>query len=177
MPFGPQNAAQIYGSMIGPVAVNTTTAETIISGQLVGTWTFLNNNLLPGNVIRIKGKGIFSSSGATTKIFKVKIGAAVFTFGTYTASGALSNRPFTLDWQGTVELTGASGTVFGNGEILLYEVAGAAPLSVTQSGTTATTLDTTGATAALLIVVTCTEGNSNVADSVTLQQLTAELLQ
>src|SRR6185369_12656883 len=129
---GFQIAPDFLFCKISPVAVNTSTVETSLFDQVIGLTTLPANFLQAGTVVRIRGKGIFSSGGATTKIFKVKIGATVFTFGTYTASGALTNRPFTIDWQGTLQLAGAAGTMWGNGEILIYEVAGAAPLSVTQ---------------------------------------------
>ncbi len=170
---GFQDNVQFLFDKISPVAVNTSIVETSLFDQIIGQTTLPANYLQAGMVVRLRGKGIFSASGATTKIFKVKIGATVFTFGTYTASGALSNRPFTIDWQGTLQLAGAAGTMWGNGEILLYEVAGAAPLSVTQSATTATAIDTT---AANLIAMTKTEGNSSATDGTTLQQLTCEIL-
>src|SRR6185369_10840943 len=103
------NSKRLF-NMITPVAVNTSVAELTILGTVNGVQAIAANTLAVGNELMFRGKGIFSASGATTKIFKVKIGATVFTFGTYTASGALTNRPFTIDWQGTLQLAGAAGT-------------------------------------------------------------------
>lgn len=169
-----QSTVKFLCCKISPVAVNTTVAETSLFDQIIGLTTLPANFLSAGTVIRLRGKGIFSSSGATTKIFKVKIGATVFTFGTYTASGALANRPFTLDWQGSLQLAGAAGTMWGNGECTIYEVAGAAPLSVTMTGTAATAIDTTVAN---LLALTKTEGTSSATDGTTLHQLTCEVMQ
>ena len=167
------NSKRLF-NMITPVAVNTSVAELTILGTVNGVQAIAANTLAVGNELMFRGKGIFSASGATTKIFKVKIGATVFTFGTYTASGALTNRPFRIDLVATVQTIGATGSIWGVGELLLHEVAGAAPLSVTVTATTAPAIDTT---ASNTIDCTCTEGNSAATDSVTLQEFSVELYQ
>lgn len=171
---GFQDSPQFLASMIGPVANASFTTEQSILGQMIGNTTFPANFFQAGDQVRVRAKGIKSASANTaTFVLKIKFGALVFTFGTYTASGALSNRPFTIDFNGTIQLAGASGTMWGNGEFLLYEVAGAAPLAVTVSATTAQTIDTTAAAA---FAMTGTQNTSSATDAITVQQLSIELL-
>ena len=129
-------------SQTNTVTVNTTTAETTILGTGVGTLTLAANQLVAGSAIKItvSGYGQRSSGNLTARI---RLGGTLI-IATATAGPAFSaNHMFKIEAMLTCITTGASGTVFGQGSLL---VGGTTVLAaqLQMVSTAAVTVDTTG---------------------------------
>lgn len=173
MPYPGLDTDSIFGG-ISSNTYNTSVAETsIVPLSRLGTITLPPNFLTPGSTLRAKACGVLSHSGATTRIFKFKIGAVTYTSNTFTAAGALTNSGWYFEMEICCRTNGAAGTIQGQGIVAMYTVAGAAPLSVELRTIGTDALDTTIAN---LVDLTNTHGTSNAADGITCQQFTLELL-
>lgn len=130
----------------GSSSIGNVTADTsIIPSSIVGTKTLPANFLVPGKNIRIKIKGVYTStlttSGATIKI---KLGSTVVASATVTALGnSVTNGAFIGEVDITCYTNGATGTVVCAGGLQFTNgMTGQVFADLANAGAT-TTIDTT----------------------------------
>jgi hypothetical protein len=156
----------LLNNVAASTAVTNTTTETTFSN---GTITIPANTLKVGDLIRVRGQAVASSTNSTdTLLIKGYVGSTnIFTTGAVdVANGDIATFDFTL----VVRTIGASGTVFGLGTQSL-----GVPGTVTAKPFTlgSTTVDTT---AAVVITVKATWSVASASNIVALQALTAEVV-
>lgn len=151
-----------------------TTAATLIGaeGTGVGVLTLPANFLTVGRTIRIKMKGVYSSTTAapTLNFLLTLQGVTIATSGAITMTTvSMVNRPWWAEFEITCRATGASATVIGNGT-----VTGANTLAVHNSWLMVGALANvnTAATAAIGFTVACSA--SNAANAISMVNCTIE---
>lgn len=146
------------------------TAEDTISSTGVGTLTLPANFFVAGKNIRIVGRGIHSATASPTINIKIKFGSTVIT-----TTGAVTTKNGTDDeFEILADITcrtaGAGGTVFAQG---MYIESGTGANIFGMANTTTTSVDTT---ASQTISVTAQWGTANASNSISLTNLTVEVL-
>ena len=156
---------------------NWTTAATILGavGTGVGTLTLPANFLVVGKVVRLRLKGIITTTGsAPTLTIAVTLGGVSLgtTGATALTTGSMSGRTWQLDFEFTCRTTGASGTVLGAG---MFNLSNTATLDYAW-GVGTQTASTVNTTTALAIDVTAACGTSNANNGINCSTATIEIL-
>lgn len=142
--------------------VANTTTETTLLDTGVGSKTLAAAFLTAGKSIVFEISGVYSTTLTPTIQFKFKLGSVVILdSGAITTANTVTNQPFCFYGTLTCRTTGATGTVFCQGVLLLGGVA--TPfIGVANTGTA--TIDTTGT---LAMDLTSTWGSLSISDSIT----------
>lgn len=150
-------------------AIHTTAADTAFSV----THGFAPGKLnAVGRVIRVKAWGFYSSTGSPTITLKVKFGSTtLLDFGAITAAVS-SSRRWSIDATITVRTLGVSGSVQCEGEARIPT----ANDNTTHSRPVANSTTTIDTTAAQTLTISATHSVSNAANTITMTQFVAELL-
>lgn len=167
---------------VAGTAIATSTTETILFPNI----TIPANYLADGRVLRLRLFGAYGTTSTPTLIFSLRFGgvagtviakSSTVTTTSAVGGGASMTALWSMEAYIQVRSNGASGTLFTNGDIILYNSANATSGTVTNyglplplvSGTTggttpvAVTADLTADTA---LSVTATWGTSNAANSI-----------
>jgi hypothetical protein len=153
--------------------VANTTTETSFVSTGVGTLTLPANFFVAGKTIRVKGYGFHTTSGTPTLRVKLKIGSTIVLDTGVQTSTAASNDGFTFEGLVTCRTTGATGTVFGQGYYIEKLTSPGAVNNFAWTNTATTTIDTT---ASSLIDVTVQWGTANASNTISLTNLTVEVI-
>lgn len=185
------NETLVWATSAGTAVANTTT-ETI----LVPNVTIPANYMQDGRVLRIRATGAYGTTATPTIIFSIRWGgvsgtvlakSSTITTTSGTGSGASMTALWTLEAVVQTRANGSSGSLFTNGEVILYNSANPTSGTVTNyglpaviasgstGGTTpvAVTADLTADTA---LSLTATWGTANAANSIRLDTYTIEAL-
>ncbi len=185
------NETLVWATSAGTAVANTTT-ETI----LVPNVTIPANYMQDGRVLRIWATGAYGTTATPTLIFSIRWGgvsgtvlakSSTITTTSGTGSGASMTALWTLEAVVQTRANGSSGSLFTNGEVILYNSANPTSGTVTNyglpaviasgstGGTTpvAVTADLTADTA---LSLTATWGTANSANSIRLDTYTIEAL-
>ena len=158
----------------GNANINTSTSETTLIGTGTGTATLAANFLTVAKTIKVRMWGFYGTKaspvGALTIRFKYGSTTLVTLSPTLTVS--LTNQPFNLEFELTCRTTGATGTVFAQGEGKFYSAAGTAGL-ISGVTTATTTIDTT---ASSKIDITAQWATSNASNTITSTNYSMEVL-
>lgn len=154
--------------------INTSTTETTLIGTGTGTATLAANFLTVAKTIKVRMWGFYGTKaspvGALTIRFKYGSTTLVTLSPTLTVS--LTNQAFNLEFELTCRTTGATGTVFAQGEGKFYSAAGTAGL-ISGVNTATTTINTT---ASSKIDVTAQWATSNASNTITSTNYSMEVL-
>lgn len=161
-------------------ALNTSVALTTISPSAVTSPDFVvpANYLYPGQVIKITGRGRFSTTGTPTLLIGAywggSAGVSLGNTGAITTTSGVTNVPWTYEVNMVVRSIGTSGTALTIG--LAHGISGTAGVSVVPvpaSAPTAATIDTTVAKA---LVLAAQWGTSSASNTITCHQWLVEAL-
>ncbi len=143
-------------------AIANTTVETTLLDTGVGSKTLTANFLTVGKSVRFEISGFYSTLVSPTLQFKFKLGSVVvLDSGAITAAAGAANQAFSVWGMLTCRSTGAPGTVFAQGSLLLGGLT--TPIfGIVNTGTA--TVDTTGT---LAMDTTITWGTANALDTLT----------
>ena len=162
----------IFTSTADATVANSTT-ETSVIGSGIGTKTLPANFFVAGKTVRIRVKGIFSTTGTPTVNVKAKLGSTLIVETTAIAtSGTIANDEFEVEIYLTCRTTGATGTVIGSGKFR-YDNSTNAGLHIGMPATSATTIDTT---ASQVLDITWTWGAASASNTVSGQITSIEVL-
>lgn len=154
--------------------INTSTTETTLIGTGTGTATLAANFLTVAKTIKVRMWGFYGTKaspvGALTIRFKYGSTTLVTLSPTLTVS--LTNQPFNLEFELTCRTTGATGTVFAQGEGRFYSAAGTVG-NISGVTTATTTIDTT---ASSKIDITAQWATSNASNTITSTNYSMEVL-
>lgn len=155
------SAITLWTKTASTTIANSTTETTLLDTG-VGSKTLAAAFLTVGKSIVFEISGVYSTTLTPTIQFKFKLGSTVILdTGAVTTANTVTNQPFRFFGSLTCRSTGAAGTVFAQGELLLGGVA--TPLiGVANTGTS--TIDTTGT---LAMDITSTWGSLSVSDTIT----------
>jgi len=168
-----ENISTVGFTQTASATVANTTTETSILSTGVGTKTLPANFLVAGKTVRIKVEGYVSNLLTPTIQIRVKLGSTVVLDTTaVTMTTITGNRRFNAESTITCRTTGASGTVFSQGEARYFTIASTAN-SIDMINTAATTINTT-TTQAIDVMVTW--GTANASNSITSTNATIEIL-
>jgi len=107
-------------SVSATATIANTTTETTLFGTLVGTATLpASPDLRVGSIIRVGARGFHSCLTGTpgNVTINVKIGTLVVATATFAGTSAAANQFFGVACDIRVQATGASGTVWAQGEL------------------------------------------------------------
>jgi hypothetical protein len=153
----------------GTIANSTT--ETSISSTGVGTLTLPANFFIAGRSLRIMGLGFHSSVAVAPTIrIKIKLGSTIVLDTTAVTSGIDTSAAIYIYGAITCRTTGASGTIFAQGE---YQEMGTTPNHFQMVNTATTTIDTTASQA---ITVTAQWGTASASNTISLTNLIVEAI-
>lgn len=156
-------------SATGTVA--SSTAETSIDSTGVGTKTLTASSITAGKEILVEGDGFYSTTGTPTLRIKVKLGSTIILDTTaVTMPSSVTNHGFHLHAVITGRTTGASGTVFGQGS---FDDKTTPSITLPMVNTAATTIATNASQA---LTVTAQWGTNNASNTISLTNLSAQLL-
>jgi hypothetical protein len=168
-----ENISTVLFTQTSSTTVANTTTETSILGTGVGTKTLPINFLVAAKTIRIKIQGYVSNLITPTIQIRVKLGSVVILDTTaVTMTTITGNMRFSVEGEFTCRTTGASGTIFSQGEANYFTIA-TTNNNIDMVNTTTTTIDTT-ATQAIDVMVTW--GTANASNSITSTNATIEIL-
>lgn len=153
--------------------VANTTTETSILGTGVGTKTLPANFFVAGKTLRVVVKGHIADTGTPTLRIRCKLGSTtIVDTGAQTLLAITGTRGFEAEFLLTCRTTGASGTVFGQGDFQ-YNSAAVTGNVIDAPNTAATTVDTTASQA---VDVTATWGTASASNTITGTNVTIEVL-
>lgn len=160
-----QNVYSLLFAATADATVTNTVTETSIVGSGTGSLTLPANFFTAGRTVRVLVRGKYSDAAVPgTLTIKVKLGSTVIlTTGAQTPTGTLTNEGFSVTGLITCRTTGATGTVYGQGDTVTHSAATThAEWEMTNTGTQ--TVDTTGT---LAVDVTATWGTADASNSIT----------
>jgi len=161
-----QTLSGVLFTQTASAAVTNTTTETTLVSTGVGTATLPANFFVAGKTVRVRARGFYASTGATSLTLRLKLG------GTTVAASAgfsstVSNPAFEVSADITCRTTGGSGTVFAQGMFVTTLISSA------LTSTAATTIDTTASQA---VSLTAQWGAASTDHSITVTNLTVEVV-
>jgi hypothetical protein len=158
----------------GSVPGGNTIANTVSETNFTSSYTMPPNSLKVGSVIRLAATGVFSTAlVAPTLALEVNIGnTTVITAPTLTLTAALSNAAWNASMLAIVTAIGSSGSFEVQGSLTTSTSAVVAVPSLVPN-TSPFTIDTTGNQT---ITLSAQWGALSLSNSVTLRQLTIEIL-
>ena len=175
-----QSSAGTQG-LVGLLYANTSVPAENIVANTTATTNFASNVSIPANalavgkVIRVTANGVYGThSTAPTLIMRLRFGAtdlAVSTTTTMTASQ--TNRGWRLEADLIVISIGATGTVEVQGQAAYSSGTAGATINLDLKNTAVVTVDTT---VAQTLQVAVTWGTANASNTITLRQMTVEVL-
>ena len=154
--------------------VASSTSETTLAGSGVGSLTLPANFFTVGKTIKLRAWGVYGTKASPVGTFTIrfKYGSTTLISLAPTLTVSLTNQMWEAEFEVTCRSTGATGTVFPQGEVQLFT-------STTASGfivagpTATTTIDTT---ASSKIDITAQWATSNASNTITCNNFTAEVL-
>lgn len=154
--------------------INTSAVETTLIGTGIGTKTLPANFLTVGKTIKVRMWGFYGTKASPVGAFTIrfKYGSTTLVTLSPTLTVSLTNQAFNLEFELTCRTTGATGTVFVQGEGDFFTSATAAGI-VTGVTTATTTINTTASNA---IDVTAQWATSNASNTITSTNYTMEIL-
>ena len=169
-----QSAPLVYSSIASSTAIANTTTPTAFSK----TFQFPANTLQIGNVIRIRAGGIFSTdgAGAPTIALKTRLNGTAYTNSNETLPASLTTKSWYLETDLVVRTIGSSGTIragLAHGGFVGID-SSTSPGIVPTAGTLG--LITQNTTVAITVDIQVTWGAAQTGHTITLEQLTVELL-
>lgn len=163
------------GSVPGGNTIASTSAETAFAS--VDSNSLLAYQLCVGDVIRITCRGVFSTAGtAPTLRFRIQLGAStiIFSTGSPTVTGSMSNAGWALQVEFIVTAIGASGSIEVQGNAICVSNPTTGAVQIFMPGnTSAVTLDTTVDNA---ITILAKWGTSSSSNTITMRQMFVEVL-
>ena len=170
-----RKAGVLYVATSSVTVAETVTETSIIGATGFGNLTLPVNLLRVGTVIRVTASGVFGTEGVSSGSmrFLVKLGSTtILDSVAHTPAGGLTDRGFSLTGTLICRTTGGSGTVFGQGVVLL-STAAATGIIIDMETTAAVTVSTVATQA---VGVTFTWGTSNAANTLTCTNVVVEVL-
>ncbi len=153
------NANQLVWTKTASTTVANTTAETTLLDTGVGSKTLTASFFRVGRTLFFEVVGYYSNTVTPTIQFKFKLGSVVvLDTGAITTPVGVTNQQFRFKGQMTCRTTGATGTIFAQGEV---EIGGLAIPILPVVNTAATTIDTTGTLVSDVMVTWGTASTSN----------------
>lgn len=154
--------------------IKTSAVETTLIGTGIGTKTLPANFLTVGKTIKVRMWGFYGTKASPVGAFTIrfKYGSTTLVTLSPTLTVSLTNQAFNLEFELTCRTTGATGTVFAQGEGDFFTSATAAGI-VTGVTTATTTINTTASNA---IDVTAQWATSNASNTITSTNYTMEIL-
>lgn len=166
----------LYSQVASVTLANSNTETTLVDATgAVGTLTLPAGFWQVGKTLRITATGVYGSMAGSPGAlqFKLKFGAAVILNDTgATMSASLTNRGWRAVAEVTCRSTGSSGTVFSQG-VQTRNTTGTAAQLIDWESTAAVTVNTT---ASMAIDLTATFSTADAANTITLTNLVAEVL-
>lgn len=154
------------------VTVASTASETTLVGTGEGSLTIQKDSLAVGKTFRVSAKGFLSTTGTPTLRLKVKLGSTVILDSGTATMATITNESFSLNSEFSVYSIGSSGTVNGQG-IMIVTGSSAKVIAVPTASGSAITVDST---ANQTISVTATWGTSSSSNTITCTNLVVEEL-
>jgi hypothetical protein len=168
-----ENISTVAFTQTTTTTVANTTTETSILGTGVGTKTLPAAFLVAGKTVRVRIEGYVSNLATPTIQIKIKLGATIILDTTaVTMTTITGSMRFKVEGTLTCRTTGASGTIFSQGDVKYFSIASTAN-NIDMVNTTTTTIDTTASQA---IDVTCTWGTANASNTISSTNTTIEIL-
>lgn len=135
----------IYSSAVSSFASNTTSETSLRGVSWVGTYTLPANRLALGSVININASGYYSTnSGSNSLVWKVYIGGtALLVTASTLMPASTSNRAWSIAAQIVCRNAGDSGSVIGQGKVILNISEGTGDFATQMVNTTTSTVNTT----------------------------------
>jgi len=154
--------------------VGNTTTETTLAGSGVGTLTMAANFLTVGKTFKVRAWGVYSSKAAPVGAltFRLKYGTTTLVTLAPTITASLTNQMWEAEFDLTCRTTGATGTVFAQGEIQVFTSTTASGFIV-SAPTATVTIDTT---ASSKLDITAQWATANASNTITSNIFTAEVL-
>ena len=150
--------------------IANSTVETSISSTGIGTLVLPANFFVIGKTLRIIARGFHSSAASPNITIKIKFGSTVMLTTGAVASANDTNAGFEILGNITCRTTGVSGTVFSQGS---YQEMGATPKVFQMVNTATTTISTTSSQT---ITITAQWGTASASNTISLTNLTIEVL-
>lgn len=148
--------------------IANTVSETSLIGTGIGTKTLPANFLVIGKTIRVKTRGYLSDTLTPTLNFKFKLGSTqIVATSAITLGVGISNVGYEAEFELTCRTTGASGTVYGQGRVIVNGVA------VNATATATATIDTT---ATQVVDISGTWGTASASNTITTSNAVLEAL-
>lgn len=154
--------------------IGGTGAETTLAGTGIGSLTLPANFLTVGKTLKLRAWGVYGTKAPAVGTFDIrfKYGSTTLITLSPTLTGSLTNQMWEAEFELTCRTTGATGTVFPQGEVELFTSTTASGLIV--AGPTGTT--TINTTASSKIDITADWGTSNASNTITCNNFTVEVL-
>ncbi len=165
-----QSLPGVLFTQTADATVANTVTETTLVGTGVGSMTLPANFFAVGKTLRIKMHGYHSSTASPTIRIKVKLGSTVVLDTTAVGSKNGTNEAVEMDGVITCRTTGATGTVYSQGQY--HELQNPA-VDAPMLNTTATTIDTT---ASQVVAITAEWGTADPGNTITSTNLVLEVL-
>lgn len=154
------------------VTVANSTTETTVIGTGEGSLTFQKNSMAVGKTFRVSAKGFLSTTGTPTLRLKVKLGSTVILDSGTATMATITNESFSLDSEFSVYSIGSSGTVDGQG-IMIVTGSSAKVIAVPTASGSAITVDSTANQA---LNVTVQWGTASLSNTITITNVVVEEL-
>jgi hypothetical protein len=152
-----------------PITVSNTVTESTLFGTGVGSLSLPANFWAPGRVLRVRIKGVFSTTGTPNVTLRGKLGATtIVSSGAVATVGTIANLAWTLELELMCRSAGVTGTIIGQG---MFRYSGQAPIGL--PATASITIDTTAASA---INATIEWGTASGSNTITAHIGTVEVL-
>lgn len=164
----------------GAALANSATLTDITPNVAAGTPQFVvpANYLVPGQVLRVTGRGRFSTTGTPTLLIGAYWGAvagvALGTTGAITTTSGVTNVPWQFTADIVVRSIGSSGTMFTQG--WAHGISGTVGVSVVPVPVSAPATVTVDTTTAKALTLGAQWGTSSASNTITCHQWLVEAL-
>jgi hypothetical protein len=177
----PSTGTKVFRS--DPVAINVnvtvpggnTVANTASETNFSSNYSIVANSLKVGNVIKVRGRGVYGTDAVTagTLNLKIKVGSTVLlATGTITNTTSITNKGFSFEADLVVTAIGGSGAFECQGLAVLSTTLGVA-LIAHMTNTSTVTVDTT---TAQTLQASATFSVADTDNTITLRQFIVEIL-
>jgi hypothetical protein len=168
-----QTLVGVFFTQTATGTISNSTSELSLLSTGVGTVTIPANFFVAGKTIRIKGRGVHSTSGTPNLQIKVKLGSTIILDTGSVSSSASSNDWFSFEADITCRTAGASGTIMAQGQYTEQATGSNTYDLFAMKNTSTVVLDTT---VAQLLDVTGQWAVASSSNSISLTNFTAEVL-
>lgn len=152
-----------YFTQTASKTVADTTDETTLFSTGEGILTFPMNAFQPGTRVKVMAEGYFSTTGTPAITFNVNLGVTTLMTSGAVTTATVSGKLWKLEADFVCRTNGPSGTVFGQGDVLLT-TSGTALTPYGMVTTAAVTVDTT---AQQTVDLTVTWGTASASNTIT----------